>query len=91
MAQLVRSRLCLPMLLLAFVLLAPCLAKKSSTELDWKWRKGRATYYGEAWLVVCASLAAWLAAAGVALLGTAGAASAIGRLTISGNKWILLC
>lgn len=49
------------MLLLAFVLLAPCLAMKSSSELDWKWRTGRATYYGEAWHVVCASLAAWLA------------------------------
>jgi hypothetical protein len=36
----------LPLLLVAFVMLAPCLAEKKDNSLDWKWHKGRATYYG---------------------------------------------
>jgi hypothetical protein len=42
------ARVFLPMLLLASVLMAPCLAEKRDTALDWKWHKSRATYYGEA-------------------------------------------
>jgi hypothetical protein len=37
---------------LAFMLMASCLAEKSDNSLDWKWHKGRATYYGEL-VVVC--------------------------------------
>jgi hypothetical protein len=38
----------LPLLLVASVMLGPCLAEKKDKSLDWKWHKGRATYYGRA-------------------------------------------